>query len=150
MDTTTTGKVEAAGSALFGLLFIQSRVVRPIDDALERAHQTNLTGFELLLRLGDLPDGASVRYLSDQVVISPSRVSRVAEDLVRRGLLERAASVHDGRLSLVRLTEAGRTELEAIRATFLEAVREHLADRLTVAQIDAVTEVAQALGAPHC
>jgi hypothetical protein len=27
-----------------------------------------------------------VRYLSDQVVISPSRVSRVAEDLVRRGL----------------------------------------------------------------
>jgi DNA-binding MarR family transcriptional regulator len=147
---TTTSKVEAAGSALFGLLFIQSRVVRPIDDALERAHQTNLTGFELLLRLGDLPDGASVRYLSDQVVISPSRVSRVAEDLVRRGLLERAASVHDGRLSLVRLTEAGRTELEAIRATFLEAVREHLADRLTVAQIDAVTEVAQALGAPHC
>ena len=146
----TTSKVEAAGSALFGLLFIQSRVVRPIDDALERAHQTNLTGFELLLRLGDLPDGASVRYLSDQVVISPSRVSRVAEDLVRRGLLERAASVHDGRLSLVRLTEAGRTELEAIRATFLEAVREHLADRLTVAQIDAVTEVAQALGAPHC
>ena len=104
----TTSKVEAAGSALFGLLFIQSRVVRPIDDALERAHQTNLTGFELLLRLGDLPDGASVRYLSDQVVISPSRVSRVAEDLVRRGLLERAASVHDGRLSLVRLTEAGR------------------------------------------
>jgi DNA-binding MarR family transcriptional regulator len=147
---TTTSKAEAAGSALFGLLFIQSRVVRPIDDALERAHQTNLTGFELLLRLGDLPDGASVRYLSDQVVISPSRVSRVAEDLVRRGLLERAASVHDGRLSLVRLTEAGRTELEAIRATFLEAVREHLADRLTVAQIDAVTEVAQALGAPHC
>ena len=125
-------------------------MVRPIDDALERAHQTNLTGFELLLRLGDLPDGASVRYLSDQVVISPSRVSRVAEDLVRRGLLERAASVHDGRLSLVRLTEAGRTELEAIRATFLEAVREHLADRLTVAQIDAVTKVAQALGAPHC
>jgi DNA-binding MarR family transcriptional regulator len=58
--------------------------------------------------------------------------------------------VHDGRLSLVRLTEAGRTELEAIRATFLEAVREHLADHLTVAQIDAVTEVAQALGAPHC
>lgn len=150
MATTTTRKVEAAGSALFGLLFIQSRVVRPIDDALERAHQTNLTGFELLLRLGDLPDGASVRYLSDQVVISPSRVSRVAEDLVRRGLLERAASVHDGRLSLVRLTEAGRAELEAIRATFLEAVREHLADRLTVAQIDAVTEVAQALGAPHC
>ena len=107
MATTTTRKVEAAGSALFGLLFIQSRVVRPIDDALERAHQTNLTGFELLLRLGDLPDGASVRYLSDQVVISPSRVSRVAEDLVRRGLLERAASVHDGRLSLVRLTAAG-------------------------------------------
>ena len=150
MATASTTKAAAGGSALFGLLFIQSHVVRPIDDAVERAHQTNLTGFELLLRLENLPAGASVRYLSDQVVISPSRVSRVADDLVRRGLLERAASVHDGRLSLVRLTDAGRDEIAAIQKTFLQAVSEHFADRLTAAQINAVAEVAQALCAPHC
>src|SRR3954449_2866805 len=132
MATASTTKAAAGGSALFGLLFIQSHVVRPIDDAVERAHQTNLTGFELLLSLENLPEGASVRYLSDQVVISPSRVSRVAEDLVRRGLLERAASPHDGRLALVRLTEAGRQELAAMETTYLDAVGEHFADQLTL------------------
>ena len=148
---TATNKLEAGGNALFGLLFLQAHVVRPIDEALERAHHTNLTGFEVVLRLSQLhPEGASVRYLSDQVVVSPSRVSRVAEDLVRRGLLERATSVHDGRLSLVRLTDAGRDELEAMQATFLDAVAEHLTDHLTQAQVKSLSEIARALGAPHC
>lgn len=144
-------QLEAAGSALFALQFIQAHVVRPVDQALERAHQIGLTGFELLLRLAKLhPEGASVRYLSDQVVISPSRVSRVAEDLVRRGLLERAASPHDGRLALVRLTDAGRQELAAMEAAYLDAVREHLAEQLTPDQVAALIEVGHALGAPHC
>jgi DNA-binding MarR family transcriptional regulator len=146
-----TPKLEAAGAALFALQFIQAHVVRPVDQALERGHETSLTGFELLLRLAKLhPEGASVRYLSDQVVISPSRVSRVAEDLVRRGLLERAASPHDGRLALVRLTEAGRQELAAMETTYLDAVGKHFADQLTLDQVAALIEVGRALGAPHC
>jgi DNA-binding MarR family transcriptional regulator len=151
VTTTATNKREAGGSALFGLLFLQAHVVRRVDEALERAHHTNLTGFDVLLRLSHLhPEGASVRYLSDQVVVSPSRVSRVAEDLVRRGLLERAASVHDGRLSLVRLTDAGRDELDAMQVTYLDAVAEHFSDHLTQKQIDALSDIARALGAPHC
>jgi DNA-binding MarR family transcriptional regulator len=147
----TKGKLEAAGSALFALQFIQAHAVRSVDQAIERAHETGLTGFEILLRLAKLhPDGASVRYLSDQVVVSPSRVSRVAEDLVRRGLLERAASPHDGRLALVRLTDDGRGELAAMEATYLTAVGEHLADHLTPDQVEALTEIGRALGAPHC
>ncbi len=100
--------------ALFALQHIQASVVRQIDDALARTHATNLTGYELLTRLANLhPEGASVRYLSDQVLLSPSRVSRVAEEFVNRGILERAASPHDGRLALVRLTEAGHDQLSA-------------------------------------
>ena len=55
---------EAGAEALFGLLYIQSRVVRAIDGAFDRAHGTGLSGFELLARLARLhPGGASVRYL---------------------------------------------------------------------------------------
>jgi DNA-binding MarR family transcriptional regulator len=71
------------------VLHIQANAIRPIDDALGRAHHTNITGFEVLARLSEMPHGASVRYLSDQVVVSPSRVSCVADDFVARGLLER-------------------------------------------------------------
>src|ERR1700749_1104660 len=108
-------RAAAATEALFGLLHVQSHVVRQIDEALDRGHGAGLSGFELLARLERMhPDGASVRYLSEQVVVSPSRVSRLADEFVTRGWLERAISPHDGRLSLVQLTEGGRENLHAM------------------------------------
>ncbi len=144
--------VHATGTeALFGLLYIQAQVVRTIDDVFDRAHGTGLSGFELLARLSHLhPDGASLRYLAEQVVVSPSRVSRLAEELVARGWLERALSPHDGRLSLVRLTDPGRTMLATMEATLAEALQAHLIDRLTPRQLDSLVAVGRALGAPHC
>jgi DNA-binding MarR family transcriptional regulator len=152
--TQSAGKAasrEEGGEALFAVLFIQSQVVPPIDTALDRAHGMSITGFEVLARLARMhPDGASVRYLSDQVVVSPSRVSRVVEDFVRRGLLERATSAHDGRLSLLRLTDSGRAKLAEAQETFGEAVQEHLLDRLSAKQARALTDVAKTLGSPNC
>ena len=94
------------------------------------------------------PDGASLRYLAEQVVVSPSRVSRLAEELVVRGWLERALSPHDGRLSLVRLTDAGRITLVTMEATLSEALQAHLLERLTARQLDSLVAVGRALGAP--
>jgi DNA-binding MarR family transcriptional regulator len=136
--------------ALVAVLHIQAQVVRPIDDALERAHRTNITGYEVLARLQQMPGGASVRFLSDQVVVSPSRVSRVTEDFVSRGLLERTASPHDGRLSLVALSPKGQQELGRMHATFEHALNEHFLARLTATQIRVLTDIGSRLGAPHC
>src|SRR5438552_11474516 len=137
--------------ALFAVLHIQAHVIRPIDDAFDHAHGTGLSGFELLARLARMhPDGASVRYLSEQVVVSPSRVSRLAEDFVARGWLERAASPQDGRLSLVRLTAAGRETLAAMEQTFAHALQTHFLDPLSPEQLAALIAVGRTLGAPHC
>jgi DNA-binding MarR family transcriptional regulator len=145
------GRTAPGFEALFAIQHVQVHVVRLIDDALARAHRTNLTGFEILLRLTHLsPEGASVRYLSDQVLLSPSRVSRVVDEFVGRGLLERAASPHDGRLSLVRLTPAGREELVALEQTFDAALRTHFLERLTAEQVQTLIDIGHALGAPHC
>jgi DNA-binding MarR family transcriptional regulator len=148
----TSASVLASGTeALFGLLYIQAHAVRGIDDAFDRAHGTGLSSFEVMARLAHMhPDGASLRYLAEQVVVSPSRVSRLAEALVARGWLERALSPQDGRLSLVRLTEAGRLTLATMEATLTEALQEHLLDRLTPKQLDSLVAVGRALGAPHC
>ena len=126
-------------------------VIRTIDDAFDRAHGTGLSGFELMARLSHMdPGGASLRYLAEQVVVSPSRVSRLADELVARGWLERALSPHDGRQSLVRLTDAGEATLAAMEATFTEALQAHLLDRLTPKQLDSLVAIGRALGAPHC
>jgi DNA-binding MarR family transcriptional regulator len=149
--TDATVGLEAGAEALFGLLYIQTHVVRAIDDAFDRAHGAGLSGFELLARLARLhPDGASVRYLAEQVVVSPSRVSRLADEFVTRGWLERAASRHDGRLSLVRLTDTGRTTLAAMEQTFAAALQTHLLDALSARQLSALVSIGRALGAPHC
>jgi DNA-binding MarR family transcriptional regulator len=68
--------------------------------------------------------------LSEQVVVSPSRVSRLAEDFVARGWLERTASPQEGRLSLVRLTAAGRRTLAAMEQTFTHALQTYFLDPL--------------------
>ena len=91
-----------------------------------------------------------VRVIDDAFDVSPSRVSRLTEELVARGWLERAVSPHDGRLSLVRLTDAGRMTLASMEATFAEAVRANLLDRLTPKQLDSIVAVCRSLGAPHC
>jgi DNA-binding MarR family transcriptional regulator len=143
--------LEFGFEALVVVLFMQAKLVRPIDDALDRAHHTNLTGYELLARLARMhPDGASVRYLSDQVVVSPSRVSRVAEEFVNRGLLERAASPHDGRLSLVRLTRNGRKQLAGMETTLTNALNTHFHQQLTPKQVRALIDIGRTLGSPHC
>ena len=100
-------------------------------------------------RRGPHPDGASVRYLSDQVVVSPSRVSRVADEFVGRGLLERAVSPQDGRLSLVRLTPAGREAL-GDQATFADALTTRFLSLLTPEQVLSLGAIAHRLGAPNC
>jgi DNA-binding MarR family transcriptional regulator len=156
--TTAHGAAGASGAqipfgteALFGLMHLHATVVRAIDEALVQAHGTGLTGYELLLRLSSLhPDGASVRFLSDHVVVSSSRVSRVTDELVGRGLLERAASPHDGRLSLVRLTPRGREQVAAMDDTFGDALRTRFTGRLTEEQVASLAGIANALGAPNC
>jgi hypothetical protein len=60
--------------ALVAVLRIQANAIRPIGDLLDRAHHTNITGFEVLPRLSEIPHGACVRYLTGQVIVSPSRV----------------------------------------------------------------------------
>lgn len=150
-DAPADAALPAAAEALFALLHIQTHVVRAIDDAFDRAHGTGLSGFELLARLEHMhPDGASVRYLAEQVVVSPSRVSRLTEELVARGWLERAASPQDGRLSLVRLTDSGRAALADMKGTFAEALQTYFLDALTAKQLTALVGIGRALGAPHC
>lgn len=149
--TPLEGRLATGTEALFGLLHVQSHVIRQIDESFDRAHGAGLSGFELLARLERMhPDGASVRYLAEQVVVSPSRVSRLADEFVTRGWLERAISPHDGRLSLVRLTDPGRETLQAMQRTLAGALEAHFLDQLSSTQLGALVAICRSLGAPHC
>jgi DNA-binding MarR family transcriptional regulator len=73
--------------------------------------------------------------------VSPSRVSRLADEFVARGWLERAASPHDGRLSLVRLTDTGRTTLAAMEQTLAGALHRHFLNALDARQLNTLISI---------
>jgi DNA-binding MarR family transcriptional regulator len=62
--------------------------------------------------------------------------------LEERGWIERQECETDRRGQLARLTDAGFAALEAAAPAHVEAVREHVIDRLTPEQIDQLAEIA--------
>lgn len=118
--------LEAIGQAmtrmrlLIGRRFIGRMALKRMGTGLELS---DLDAIGVIKRI-DSQQEATVGTIAEQLRIDPSRGSRIVADLVRQGLLERAASQEDGRRSLVRVTEAGRRVLDDIEAIKRETIAE--------------------------
>ncbi len=62
------------------------------------------------------PEEPTVGLLAEEMCLDPSRASRIAADLVERGLITRAASQCDGRRSILVPTEAAQNLMGAFLA----------------------------------
>lgn len=63
---------------------------------------------------GAPPRPATVGAIAEELVLDPSRASRLASDLVSKGYARRSAIQEDGRKSSLKLTKAGEITLEAV------------------------------------
>ena len=61
------------------------------------------------------PEAATVGLLAEELAIDPSRASRVASELIAGGFLRREADQHDGRKTILRLTEKASETMSAFR-----------------------------------
>jgi DNA-binding MarR family transcriptional regulator len=92
------------------------------------------------MRMGDL---------AERTVISFSRVSRVVDELARRGLVERMPDRDDRRAVIVRLTPAGRKlQLEAGRI-HMRGIQEHFGTHLTDRQAQSIVAALEAVLSAH-
>src|SRR5687767_3477540 len=64
-------------------------------------------------------------------VVSRSRVSRVVDELVTAGLVERVPNPADRRSAFARITAAGRSRLRAAAPTYLSGIERHFTSHLT-------------------
>src|SRR3954468_12520134 len=79
----------------FALLFTRASVTDRIDRDLQEQHGISFSATEILCRLHD-EEPRSVRALADQLVsVSPTRASRLAQELVDAGYLQRGADQGD-------------------------------------------------------
>jgi DNA-binding MarR family transcriptional regulator len=116
-----------------GMLGLHSRLLAELDAELEREHGLALSSYELLIKLAD-SSGRRMRMseLAEQLLLSRSGITRLADRLERQGLIERQRCSEDGRGLFAHLTPAGEAKLAEARPTHLAGVRRHFLDRLSV------------------
>jgi DNA-binding MarR family transcriptional regulator len=101
--------------------------------------------FEILVRLSEAPDRTlRMSELADATRSSRSRLSHAVSRLEERGWVERQDCETDRRGQLARLTDRGVAALAEAAPGHVEAVREHVIDRLSrdqITQLGDITEV---------
>lgn len=138
LDTTCVAPEQ---SAWFALLFAHATVMSHLEAALSERHEISFSACEILCRLeGSEP--VAVRSLASELVsVSPSRASRVIQELVDAGHVRRSAVQSDGRISLVSLTAAGRRYARSVKTTFADAAQECFIEALDQSDLDALCRI---------
>jgi DNA-binding MarR family transcriptional regulator len=137
-----------------GFLQAHRHLIRELEAALEQTHGLSLSGLEVLDRLATA-EGRRLRLstLAEQVGLSLSRISRLADQFERRGLIERRVCPEDGRAINARLTAAGLRLARDARAAHLGEVQRLFFDRLDPADLRSLARVMGRLaptpGGPH-
>jgi DNA-binding MarR family transcriptional regulator len=127
--------------AWFALLFAHASVTDRIDRELREQHRISFSATEILCRLHD-EEPQSVRSLADQLVsVSPTRASRLVQELVDAGHLQRGADQGDGRKSLISFTSKGRRYSEKVARTFEDAILRYFIEPLDEEDIEAIVRI---------
>lgn len=155
-DTTTNGASavdpccpEAAPSlrawdeeptlAWTGFHAVHTHLVRTLEHELFTRHGVNLSGYKLLARLVDAEDDRTrMSELADDALLSPSRVSRLVDQLSDRGYIERKRCPTDSRVVWAALTPSGREFLGEVHATYVETVEREFFERLPERDVKAL------------
>jgi DNA-binding MarR family transcriptional regulator len=127
--------------AWFALLFAHATVTERIDRDLREQHRISFSATEILCRLHD-EEPQSVRSLADQLVsVSPTRASRLVQELVDAGYLQRGADQGDGRKSLISFTSEGRRYSEAVARTLEDAILRYFIEPLDEEDVAAIVRI---------
>jgi DNA-binding MarR family transcriptional regulator len=108
-------------------------VVRALERRLEGRFGLALAGYEVLVRLAEVPEGERLRMqdLARRVLLSKSGLSQLFTRLERRGLVERRGDPENLRVTHAAITEEGREVLGHAMPEFQEEIEERFAGHLT-------------------
>jgi DNA-binding MarR family transcriptional regulator len=118
--------------AFAALLKVHAAVVRRLEERLEAHRLVPIAQYDVLLELTAAP-GRRLRMqqLSDRVVLSRSRVSRVVDEMERAGLVRREADPDDRRAAFAVITDEGRAALRRAAPIYLQGIEEEFLSHLS-------------------
>lgn len=139
--TTSEAISQSAQDGWFGLLYAQAAMRSRIEAVLMERHKLSFSAFEILCRLKDFEPQPVRALASELVTVSPTRASRLIQDLIDAGHLMRGANQDDGRISLISLTKDGRAYVQTVARTFEESVKKFFVDPLDGEDIAALARI---------
>ena len=143
---------EGPGIAAFAaLLRAHAAVIRRLDDELEAEGGMSLGWYDVLLTLGRAP-GRRMRMqeLSDAVVLSRSRVSRIVDELERDGYVARALRCRSpGHLHVDHAGWQARA-LRRARSVNVRGIEDHFASVLSGDELETVRCTLERVTAANC
>ena len=115
----------------------QTLVVRALEKRVKQELGLPLAGYEVLVRLAEVPGGERVQMqeLARRVLLSKSGLSQLFTRLQRRGLVERRGDPENLRVTYATLTEEGREALERALPAFREEIEQRFAGHLSDEEI---------------
>jgi DNA-binding MarR family transcriptional regulator len=118
-------------AAWVGFLKAQRRVLEQLEAELRSEHDLSLSEYEVLLHLHNAPDHRlRMGDLAKNVLLTPSGLTRLADRMIKDGLIEREACPTDRRVSYLRLTDDGAARFKSAAPTHVRGVRNHFAKHL--------------------
>jgi DNA-binding MarR family transcriptional regulator len=142
------GSVAAAGwkrgeegyAAWLGFFQANTLVARALEKRIRQESGLPLAGYEVLVRLAEVPEGERLRMqeLARKVLLSKSGLSQLFTRLERRGLVKRLGDPENMRVTYAVLTEEGREALERALPVFREEIEERFAGHLDEEEIRTV------------
>jgi DNA-binding MarR family transcriptional regulator len=129
-----------------GLLESNRLLLDALDRQLTVQSQMPLGYYEILVNLSEAPDrSARMGELADRTRSSRSRLSHAVDRLEERGWIERGECQTDRRGQTATLTDAGLRALAAAAPGHVDAVREHVIDRLSAEQVGQLEQITAAI-----
>lgn len=128
----TTPALDEKALAWRAFLQSHSALLAVLEKELEAEAGMPLSQYEVLLYLHNSPDGGMrMNDLARSVLLSKSGVTRLVDRLEASGLVQRAESESDRRVTFARITPAGTQALRDAAPVHMRGVNEHFSRYLT-------------------
>jgi DNA-binding MarR family transcriptional regulator len=124
------------------LLRAHAALKRELNARLVAEHGLSITDYECLLALAHAEEGAMRRVdLAEQLMLTPSGVTRLLDGLERDGWVTKAACESDARVTYAVLTDEGRERLESAGRSHVAQVRELIERQLSQEELATLVEL---------
>jgi DNA-binding MarR family transcriptional regulator len=129
-------------TAFVRLLRVNATIRRELEARLVRSHGLTVKDYEALVALARAEDGYLRRVdLAEQVLLTPSGITRLLDGLERLGLVEKGHCPTDARVTYAVITDAGRTTAAAAEEEHDRLLREQIGGSLDAAELETLIEL---------